>query len=113
MWNVFLKGKPSYKNVELIFPTQQRDVSTLVNSLKDNENVQRIVIFGSSVTSACNPWSDIDVYIELLEDVRLRLPKLENPVDLWTNFDVDQRLKREIDETGVIVFCREENYEGV
>lgn len=107
MWNVCLKGNPSFKNVELIFPTQQRDVSLLVNSLKDNNNVKKIVIFGSSVTSACNPWSDIDTYVELVNEESIRPPKLENPVDLWTNYDVDDRLLHEILETGVVVFCRE------
>lgn len=59
------------------------------------------------MTSACNPWSDIDTYVELVEEEEsLRTPKLENPVDLWTNFDVDDRLREEIDETGVTVYRR-------
>ena len=30
--------------------------------------INKIIIFGSSVTSACNPWSDIDIYIDFGEN---------------------------------------------
>lgn len=41
MWNVFLKGLPSYRNVEKIFPTQQRDVARMVDALSQNRNVKK------------------------------------------------------------------------
>lgn len=110
MWCTFLKGLTSFDNVERIFPTQQRDVARIVDALRLNDNVKSITIFGSSVTSACNPWSDIDTYLELVRDERVQLPKLENPIDLWTNFEVDDRLRREIEETGVVVFERPTHY---
>lgn len=106
MWKDCLRGKEPFDNVTLIFPTQQQDVSALVQTLHDNVNVQKVVVFGSSVTSACNPWSDIDLYVELKTEEQLRLPRVGTEVDLWTNFDVDDRLMQEIDEKGVCVYKR-------
>lgn len=104
LWKICTKKE--YENKELIFPTQQNDVGTIVELWSINQSVEKIVIFGSSVTSACNPWSDIDVYVVLLEECHLRKPKLSVPIDLWTNFDVDDRLLAEINEKGVVVFER-------
>lgn len=104
MWKICTKKE--YENKELIFPTQQNDVGTIVELWSINQYVKKIVIFGSSVTSACNPWSDIDVYVVLQEECRLRKPKLSVPIDLWTNFDIDDRLLAEINEKGVVVFER-------
>lgn len=108
MWKNVLGryGLTPFRNVEYIFPTQQRDVAELIGQWKAVDAVHKIVIFGSSVTSACNPWSDIDVYVELDSEVNLKRPHFEVPIDLWTNFDVDDRLLAEINETGVLVYER-------
>lgn len=102
MWKIVTDKR--YKNRELIFPTQQADVGTLVELFSAYPEVRRIIIFGSSVTSACNPWSDIDIYVDLETECRLKKPLLPVPVDLWTNFDVDSRLLAEIQEKGVVVY---------
>lgn len=52
--------------------------------MKQFSEVQKIVIFGSSVTSARNPWSDIDAYVELSKEVTMKRPALSVPLDLWT-----------------------------
>lgn len=106
MWKICVSDEETFLNIEKIFPTQQRDVGEIVRSLQVNTSVRRIVIFGSSVTSACNPWSDIDVYVELDEEQHVRVPQLEVPTDVWTNFDVDDRLMAEIEEKGVAVYER-------
>lgn len=102
-WGVF---SPKYfKNCEFIFPTQQKDVYNLLQLWKNDKNIKKVVIFGSSVTSACNPWSDIDIYAELVEEVdRLKKPECVVPFDIWTNYDVDDRLLEEIERTGVVVY---------
>lgn len=102
MWKIV--SNDNFLNQSLIFPTQQRDVGSLIKEFSTRTAVKKIVIFGSSVTTACNPWSDIDVYVELSEDINLRPPHFEVPVDLWTNFDVDERLLEEITENGVTVY---------
>lgn len=106
MWRVCVDRDKAYRGVELIFPTQQLDVSRIIKSLSRNQNVRKIIVFGSSVTSACNPWSDIDVFVDLKRRETLRKPKVGVPIDLWTNYDVDERLMREIKEKGVVVYER-------
>lgn len=55
MWGVVYDD---YMNANLIFPTQQRDVYHIIKICRQDPNIKKVVIFGSSVTSACNPWSD-------------------------------------------------------
>lgn len=102
MWKIV--DGVNFKNAGMIFPTQQRDVNLIVNTLSMDGSVRKIVVFGSSVTSACNPWSDIDLYVELSAEKNIRAPRVEVPVDLWTNYDVDERLLAEIEENGVVVW---------
>ena len=106
VWKICIDKDKIYRGVELIFPTQQLDVSKIIQRFSQNENVKKIIIFGSSVTSACNPWSDIDVFVELKREDTLRKPKVGVPIDLWTNYDVDDRLMQEISEKGVVVYER-------
>lgn len=106
MWKICIDNDEMFSNAEYIFPTQQSDVSKIVKKFSENDSVKRIIIFGSSVTSACNPWSDIDVYVELDKDVRIGKPQTGVPIDLWTNYDVDEHLMYEIDRKGVVVYAR-------
>lgn len=46
------------------------------------------------------------MYVELSEKTFLERPKLGTELDIWTNFDVDDRLLMEIVEKGVVVFER-------
>jgi len=62
IWKAFAKP---YKNINHIFPTKQKDVGEMVDVCKKDKNIQRIIVFGSSVTPLCNPWSDIDIYFEM------------------------------------------------
>lgn len=98
---------PGFQNAENIFPTQQRDVLKIVTVAMSDKNIERVTIFGSSVTLACNPWSDIDAYFDILEDKPLPFFGLENSLDAWTNFSVDKDLKAEIIKTGVVVYERD------
>lgn len=66
--------------------------------------MQRIILFGSSVTTHCNVWSDVDLYVELSEDVRLSKRGLDFDCDLWTTYTADENLKEEIMRTGVVVY---------
>ena len=102
-WRVVCKEP--FMNCSHIFPTQQQDVYNLIQLQKDDSRVEKIIIFGSSVTSACNPWSDIDVYFQVTESIdRFKKPKCVVPFDVWTNYDVDDRLLKEIEDTGVVVY---------
>ena len=104
MWRVC--SEP-FMNDKYIFPTQQRDVYKIIEECKKDENITKVIIFGSSVTSLCNPWSDIDVYMEMKEEKLMPVFRLEVPVDKWNNFMVDEDLMEEINEKGVIVYERD------
>ena len=100
-WSVF--SEP-FLNAELIFPTQQRDVKIVIDSLSKYREVKAIIIFGSSVTPLCNPWSDIDIFIECAEGFHRPPIHTEAPLDIWTSDMVDEDLLSEILSKGVLVY---------
>lgn len=48
-----------------IFPTKQRLVYNIVNEFKNNNILEKIIIFGSSITDKVKPTSDLDIAIKL------------------------------------------------
>lgn len=44
-----------FDNQQYVFTTQQADVLRLVHGAQKDNNVRRIIVFGSSVTAQCNP----------------------------------------------------------
>lgn len=110
MWNLINQKNSDIQNIRKVFPTQQEDVAMLVRAIKKTGIAKKIVIFGSSVRSVCNPWSDIDIYCEIDKPFEPQEPyrffdhALDVSIDLWDNFSVDARLMKEIQETGVIVY---------
>lgn len=108
MWKNTLNGV-SFQNVKYIFPLKQKAIYEMIKICKNEPNVEKLIIFGSSVTSACNPWSDIDAYFEIKEPMNnLPLEKkyTNQDWDRWSNFSVDESLKKEILKTGVVVYDR-------
>ena len=97
-----------FKNVNRIFPTQQSDVKEMIEVCKEDRNVKKIIIFGSSVTSRCNPWSDIDIYFEFEKEPQ-KYPSTGSATavfDKWDNFNVNNELLHEIRKNGVVVYER-------
>ena len=102
-WKIVVKEE--FLNCKYIYPIQQRKVLELINYLKTNENVKKIIIFGSSVTNKCRAMSDVDIYIELKENqTKLIQRYFDFAFDLWTNYSVDDRLLNEILKKGVVVY---------
>lgn len=106
MWNICIPNP--FMNAELIFPTKQVDVRDIINVVENDRNILKVIIFGSSVTSACNPWSDVDVYYEMLNESYRPCIFTESSIDGWTNFDIPkgEKLLDEIKEKGVLVYER-------
>lgn len=80
----------------------------MIDVCKNIANVKRIIIFGSSVTAQCNPWSDIDIYFELNEEMN-KLPVVKDAQavwDKWDTFSVDKHLLSEILDKGVVIYER-------
>lgn len=105
MWNVVSEY---FWNAPAIHPMRQGDVAKMVNLCKYNNNIQKVIIFGSTVTAHCHSWSDIDIYFELSDNIGY-LPVVKDSdvtFDKWTNFNVSPELYEEIIKTGVPVFQR-------
>ncbi len=96
-----------FMNCNKIYPIQQKKVASIISSVKNNPNVKRITIFGSSVTDRCHIDSDVDVYIELEKLEHLVFYVNDFVYDLWTNFTVDERMIQEIKKKGVVVYERD------
>ena len=86
----------------------------MVEKCKTIPDVRKAIVFGSSVTAACNPWSDIDIYYEMEKDCQ-NLPLVDTGSqswDRWSNFTIDQGLLAEIEKKGIIVYDRERDFAG-
>lgn len=98
-----------FQNCDRIHPLQQRKVRELLDDIARNPSVKRVVVFGSSVTQRCHIGSDVDVYVEAEADGALMTKPHGFAVDLWTPATVDERLKEEIERTGVTVYAQRAN----
>jgi len=98
--------KGNYKNIERVNPIQQQRLFDLIESLKSFKVVNKVIVFGSSITHKCHEDSDIDIYVELDENVNVKAYNVDCPVDYWNNFTVTEEMKKEIMSKGVIVYDR-------
>ena len=97
-----------------VFPSKQRPVSQLLKLLKDDERIQKIILFGSAVTRNCGVDSDIDVAIDadITTDEFERMAHLiylgvDSEVDLiHLNNTKSELLKDEIKQKGVVLYER-------
>lgn len=93
-----------FKNANKIHPVQQKNVFKIIEELKKYDEVKKIVIFGSSVTTKCNYESDLDLYVELTKEKNVKTYLVDVPVDFWTNFTVEPAMMEEINKKGVLVY---------
>ncbi|MCD8105441.1 MAG: nucleotidyltransferase domain-containing protein [Lachnospiraceae bacterium] len=109
MWDFPIVDGVSLPDANRIHPLMQKRVETLVQVLKEDRNIRRIVLFGSSLEFRCDSYSDIDLYIEkYAPDKKLcHLPDLGCDMDIVTNLPHTSRLYQEIDRTGLLLFDRE------
>ena len=90
------------------YPIQQKKVKQMINKIKDDSNVEKIVVFGSSVQDTCHMGSDVDFYIVLKQDQKITFKEtLSFMYDIWTNYTVDSRMYEEITKKGVTVYERD------
>lgn len=104
-WPVFINDP--FINCDRIYPTQQKKVKKILRCVPENENnVNKVIVFGSSTTAKYHSGSDVDVYFELDVDKHINGLPLDVVYDLWTNYTADERLRKEIIQTGVTVYER-------
>jgi len=94
-----------FENCERIYPIQQRKVRELIDDISSKKYVKKIIIFGSSVTSACHIGSDIDIFAEMSQRKNPITQIHDFEYDFWSNYTVDDRLMKEITSKGVIVYA--------
>lgn len=110
---------PVAKNIQYINPLKQELVNKIVERAEQDIYVRKIIVFGSSITSRCNPYSDLDLCIDWAikshdEDgvyVRETLPFMKfvsvisrGNVDILSYDDINNHdIKKCIDE-GIVVY---------
>lgn len=97
-----------FENCDRVYPIQQRKVRELIDDISQNPEVEQIRVFGSSVTEKCHMNSDVDLCVSMsspnADAGTLVSQPHDFPFDLWTDSMLDERLRREIMEKGVIVY---------
>lgn len=74
-WDFEVLADTDVENINRIHPLKQKEVASIVQKLKKEERIKRIVVFGSSVEFRCSSRSDIDLYIETEDaDYKIMLP---------------------------------------
>lgn len=108
MWDFPVLAGVSFQNANRVHPLMQKRVERLICELKKDSNIRKLVLYGSSLEFRCSSFSDIDIYIEKYDSgKKLKfLPELDCEVDIITNLQPDNRLYREIESTGLLLFER-------
>ena len=105
-WRVCIQDP--FENCKKIYPIQQKKVKQMINNIKEDSNVEKIVVFGSSVQDTCHMGSDVDFYIVLKQGQKITFKEtLSFMYDIWTNYTVDSRMYEEITKKGVTVYERD------
>lgn len=91
-----------------VYPIAQKKVKYLLSILQPekNNNIKKIILFGSSITDRCTIDSDVDLYVELDREEKLIREYVPFDFDLWTNFQTDDNLEKEIMKKGIIIYER-------
>ena len=108
MWDFCVLEHVDFVHCNRIHPLMQRRVQKILEHFKEDKNIKRIVLFGSSLEFRCSSNSDIDIYIEKY-DLNKPLswePELDCEVDIITNLDHNSSLYKEIDKKGLLLFER-------
>lgn len=106
MWKIVTHDH--FMNQNLIFPAAQPSVACIVKNAEKYPSVKKITVFGSSVTSAFSPVSDIDILAEQDDGIRYPLAKgCMRGVDYWRKDDCEESLIAEVSKNGIVVFQRD------
>nr|WP_302601034.1 nucleotidyltransferase domain-containing protein [uncultured Acetatifactor sp.] len=108
MWDFPVMEGVSFQKANRVHPLMQARVEKLIYHFYQDENIRKMVLFGSSLDFRCNSYSDIDLYLEKKEKEKKTgpLPELDCDVDIIANLSSTSPLYREIEETGLVLFER-------
>ncbi|MDO4291626.1 MAG: nucleotidyltransferase domain-containing protein [Eubacteriales bacterium] len=102
-----------FQNAQYIHPLKQELVQELQRDFAQDENVKAAVIFGSGVEFRCNSFSDLDVCIERYDTAKpfhYEAAADGEAIDLLYADQLGEKLRREIEEKGIVVYDREAVY---
>lgn len=102
-----------FLHAEYVHPLKQELVQEFQQDFKNDENVKAAIVFGSGVEFRCNSHSDLDLCIERYEPDKVfhyEAAAGGEPVDLLYADRVGGRLRKEIEEKGIVVYDREGVY---
>lgn len=107
LWDFEILDCVSFMNCNRIHPLKQKEIQKLVNSCAEDNGLDALIIFGSSVEFRCNSKSDIDMVV-IRNDGCKKVPnvffEINSDVDIL--FDIGERLKKILWEHGVLVYRR-------
>lgn len=106
--------KTGCKNICRIYPLKQKTVAKLFDAALNHNIIEKIYIFGSSVTGRCNIDSDLDICIDADVSDGMKIYHMQKEIGDICNWNCDivmysnigERLKKVIQEEGVIVYER-------
>ncbi len=108
MWDFGAKDGVDFLHCNHVHPIMQDRVQKILQIMQKDENVKRIVLFGSSLEFRCSSYSDIDLYIEKI-DPKLPLkkePEIDCELDLVMDLDHENQLYKQIERTGLLLYER-------
>lgn len=93
-----------------VHPLMQARMQEILHILVQDDNIKKIVLYGSPIEFRCSSYSDIDLYIEK-NDPNLPLkkePVVDCEIDLVMDLEHDSRLYQSIDQKGLLLYDREQ-----
>ena len=106
-------GGIRFLHAEYVHPLKQDLVQEFQQDFESDANIKAAIVFGSGVEFGCNSYSDLDLCIERYDPEKpFRYQAADNgePVDLIYADRIGERLRKEIEEKGIVVFDREGAY---
>ena len=103
------------ESLKYIFPSKQKAAQQAIALAKQDDRIQRLVIFGSAVTMRCGTVSDLDIAVDapnVSEDEFMKIARsfyrgIDSEIDMiHYNSIRNMLLKKEIDEKGVSVYVQ-------
>ncbi len=112
LWDFEVPLNLQYENVNHIHPLKQKDVFLLIQAIQKDPHIIGVIVFGSAVRFDCHSMSDLDILI-IRDDPQLRvdapLSEIQSELDIIFHSKLGERLKQEIQKTGVVVFRRNDH----
>lgn len=100
------------KNIRRIYPLKQKEVAAIYELVKNHEEVNRVIIFGSSVTGLCHVGSDLDICIDADVSDGMKIYELQRVIgnicdwncDIIMYSNMGNRLKETVAKEGVVIY---------